>query len=283
MKKIILAALLLSHSAITNADDRFSAVEIKVHQANNNVYMLTGAGGNIGVLATNKGLLLVDDQFEPLAEKIEQAMSSISDQSLKYIVNTHLHGDHTGGNSHFSQKAPIFAHQNVRSRLAKNDDLPDSSLPVVTYEDGVTIHLDQEVIKLIHLAKGHTDGDTVVYFKHANVLHTGDLYFQGRFPYVDLKNGGSVKGYLANVNYMINNMPDDVIIIPGHGVMSNKVELKYFATMIAYSIDRVEKALGKGMSRQEILAMGIGDKYKDMSWRFITEEKWLNTLIDDLQ
>ena len=283
MKKLFLVFLFLTQSVVALADSRFGNVKIEVQQANKNVYMLTGAGGNIGVLATDNGLLLVDDQFAPLAERIELAMSSISKKPLKYIVNTHLHGDHTGGNSYFSHKAPIFAHHNVRSRLKAKEGVEQSSLPVVTYENGVTIHLGKEVIKLIHLAGGHTDGDTVVYFKNANVLHTGDLYFQGRFPYVDLKNGGSVKRYLANVNYLVEHMPKDIVIIPGHGSMSNITELKAFAEMMVYSIDRVEKALAEGKSRQEILTMGIGDGYESMSWRFITEEKWLNTLIDDLQ
>ncbi len=261
----------------------FSKVRIKVIKANNNVYMLQGAGGNIGLLATSKGLLLVDDQFAPLAERIEAAMKSVENKELKYIVNTHFHGDHTGSNDFFAHKAPIFAHQNVRERLANKELAEQVALPVVTYQNGLTIYLDDEEIQLTHFPSGHTDGDTVVYFKKANVLHTGDLFFELGFPYIDLNNGGSVQGYLASVQQLINSIPDDVIIIPGHGKLTGKKRFQDFANMIEYSIERVSKFLDQGKSTQEILALGIGKDYQQWSWRFINEEKWLKTLIKDLK
>jgi len=245
--------------------------------------MLQGPGGNIGVLATKQGLLLVDDKFAPLAEKIESAMKGIEDHELKYIINTHYHGDHTGGNEFFSHKAPIFAHENVRSRLSSKAEHQADSLPVVTYKDGLTIYLANEEIQLRHLPAGHTDGDTYVYFKNANVLHTGDLFFEVGFPYVDINSGGSVKGYLANVRDMLTNMPDDVVIIPGHGKLSDKAGLLAFAQMIAFSIDKVSAALADGKSEQQIIAEGMGEKYQHLSWEFITEEKWLKALVADLK
>lgn len=277
---LIFVSLLFS-SQLAYAWD-LSDVEIKAQKAAGDVYMLTGRGGNIGVLATQKGLLLVDDQFAPLAEKIESAMKAIVNKELKYVVNTHYHGDHTGSNSHFSHKAPIFAHHNVRARLQNNDKLTDDALPVVTYEQGVTIHLANEEIKLTHLPKGHTDSDTIVYFKQANVLHTGDLFFKVGFPYVDLNGGGSVKGYLANVNYMINHFPDNVVIIPGHGELTDKQGLKAFAQMIEYSIALVEKGLAAGKTEAQIIEQGVDEQYKHLSWAFINEEKWLKTLVKDL-
>ncbi len=285
--KAVAVTILLSSSGFA-AD--FDDVKIEVIPAAGDVYMLKGAGGNIGVLATQKGLLLVDDQFSPLSERIETAMKGIVDKELKFIVNTHFHGDHTGGNHYFSHKAPIFAHQNVRQRLkdnAKNNETKQNTkslvaLPVVTYQDGIKIYLQNEQIELTHLPKGHTDGDTIVYFKQANVLHTGDLYFELGFPYIDLKSGGTVKGYLNNVNYMLNNFPDDVVIIPGHGELANKTELRKFARMIEYSIHLVEEALQQGKSEAEIIEQGIGEKHKAWSWRFISEERWLETLISDL-
>lgn len=273
---MIMLSLVISFSASAN---RFADVEITVQPVAEQVYMLKGPGGNIGVLATQKGLLLVDDKFAPLAEKIEKAMKSIVDQELKYVINTHYHGDHTGSNSYFSHKAPIFAHSNVRKRLANNAKLTEDALPVVTYEHGVTIHIEQETVQLTHLPTGHTDSDTIVYFKKANVLHTGDLFFEIGFPYVDLNGGGNVDGYLANVNYMIDNFPDDVAIIPGHGKLTNKAGLKAFATMMADSIVLVKKLLAQGKTDTEILAHGVDEKYKHLSWRFITEERWLKTLI----
>ena len=206
-KSLVAITILLSAvvSVSTSAQEMAEA-EITVQPAAGNVYMLQGPGGNIGVLATDKGLLLVDDKFAPLAEKIEAAMKGIEDKELKYVINTHFHGDHTGSNKFFSHKAPIFAHENVRNRLSNKTDHHAESLPVVTYKDGITIYLDNEEVQLTHLPKGHTDGDTYVYFKKANVLHTGDLFFEVGFPYVDLKSGGSVKGYLAGVKHMLKNM-----------------------------------------------------------------------------
>ncbi|GAA6206247.1 MULTISPECIES: MBL fold metallo-hydrolase [Thalassotalea] len=282
MKKLILGLTLALGSTIIDAQ-QLSEVEITAHKAAGDVYMLTGAGGNIGVLATEKGLLLVDDQFQPLAEKIESAMQSIKNNQLRYVVNTHYHGDHTGSNSYFSHKAPIFAHENVRHRLTDKENHDVNSLPVVTYKDGLNIYLANENIQLTHLPSGHTDGDTIVYFKEANVIHTGDLFFEIGFPYIDLDSGGSVKGYLANVKKIIEQLPDDVVVIPGHGKLTNKAEFNAFAQMIDFSIKRVEKALSEGKSEEDILQMGIGEKYKSKSWSFISEEKWLKTLVKDLK
>ena len=279
-KSLVAIAMLLC--AASNAQEMANA-DITMQPAAGDVYMLQGPGGNIGVLATAKGLLLVDDKFAPLAEKIESAMKGIKDNELKYVINTHYHGDHTGSNEFFSHKAPIFAHENVRSRLSSKADHHADSLPVVTYKDGITIYLDNEEIQLTHLPSGHTDGDTYVYFKNANVLHTGDLFFEVGFPYVDLKSGGSVKGYLASVNHMLNNTPDDVVIIPGHGKLTNKTGLRAFADMLAFSIDKVTNALAAGKSEQQIITEGIGEKYQHLSWAFITEEKWLKTLVADLK
>tara|TARA_R110000751_G_scaffold75947_2_gene152768 strand:+ start:192 stop:1052 length:861 start_codon:yes stop_codon:yes gene_type:complete len=283
-KSLVAITILLSAvvSVSTSAQEMAEA-EITVQPAAGNVYMLQGPGGNIGVLATDKGLLLVDDKFAPLAEKIEAAMKGIEDKELKYVINTHFHGDHTGSNKFFSHKAPIFAHENVRNRLSNKTDHDAESLPVVTYKDGITIYLDNEEVQLTHLPKGHTDGDTYVYFKKANVLHTGDLFFEVGFPYVDLKSGGSVKGYLAGVKHMLKNTPDDVVIIPGHGNLTDKKSLLAFAEMMEFSINKVSTALAAGKSEQQILTDGIGEKYKHLSWAFITEEKWLKTLVADLQ
>mgnify|MGYP003674452483 FL=1 len=283
-KSLVAITILLSAvvSVSTSAQEMAEA-EITVQPAAGNVYMLQGPGGNIGVLATDKGLLLVDDKFAPLAEKIEAAMKGIEDKELKYVINTHFHGDHTGSNKFFSHKAPIFAHENVRNRLSNKTDHHTESLPVVTYKDGITIYLDNEEVQLTHLPKGHTDGDTYVYFRKANVLHTGDLFFEVGFPYVDLKSGGSVKGYLAGVKHMLKNTPDDVVIIPGHGNLTDKKSLLAFAEMMEFSINKVSTALAAGKSEQQILTDGIGEKYKHLSWAFITEEKWLKTLVADLQ
>ena len=283
---ILIVSLTAIYSSLTWSQD-FSSTKIKVTPAAGDVYMLQGAGGNIGVLATKEGLLLVDDEFYPLAQRIEEAMHSIVKKlkfpnQLKYIVNTHYHGDHTGSNGYFSDKAPIFAHENVRHRLHQDDKIDVKALPVVTYLGGLNIHLDQENIQLTHLPNGHTDGDSIVYFKKANVLQTGDLFFELGFPFIDLKSGGSVRGYLANVHYMLEHTPDDVVIIPGHGEITNKTALKAFAKMIEDSISLVTQSLAQGKSEADIISDGISDNYKHLSWSFITEERWLKTLVADL-
>jgi glyoxylase-like metal-dependent hydrolase (beta-lactamase superfamily II) len=278
--KLLGALALITH--ISSTAQTMVDAQITAQAVAGDVYMLQGPGGNIGILATDKGLLLVDDKFSPLAQKIENAMQSIENKPLKYVINTHYHGDHTGSNAFFAQKAPIFAHENVRNRLSMESDNQES-LPVVTYQDGIKIYLDNEEVILSHLPAGHTDGDTYVYFKKANVLHTGDLFFEVGFPYVDLKSGGTVKGYLASVKAMLASTPDNVIIIPGHGKITNKQRLKDFAAMIEFSISRVNKAIAEGKSDDEIIAAGIGDQYKSLSWAFITEEKWLKTLVTDLR
>ncbi len=284
MFKRFLFSITIIFSTVSAANaGEMDDVKLVATKAAGNVYMLTGAGGNIGLLATEQGLLLVDDQFQPLAEKIEAAMQAINNNELKYVVNTHYHGDHTGSNSYFARQAPIFAHQNVRTRLSAEKDSDIYNLPVVTYQDGITIYLDNEEVQLFHLASGHTDGDTVVYFKQANVLHTGDLFFELGFPYIDLDSGGSVNGYLANVKQLIQQMPDDVVIIPGHGKLTDKAAYIAFAEMIEFSINRVTKALSEGKSEQDILSLGIGEKYKNQAWSFITEERWLKTLIQDIK
>ena len=284
MNKVLTATLSLLASAFLSSAAIADENAITATKVAGQVYALQGApGGNIGVLATEKGLLLVDDKYGKYAQDIEKAMKSIIDKPLKYVVNTHYHGDHTGSNSYFSHHAPIFAHENVRNRLAKNEKLTEDALPVVTYDKGVKIFLENEEVQLTHLPSGHTDSDTIVYFKQANTLHTGDLFFEVGFPYVDLNGGGSVKGYLDNVNYMLQNYPDDVKIIPGHGVITDKDGLQAFATMISDCIELVKTSLAKGMSEQDILAQGVAEKYKGLSWSFINEEKWLKTLVKDLK
>ena len=242
-----------------NARD-FDKVNIKVEKVAGQVYVLKGHGGNIGVLATDKGLVMIDSQFKPLAEKIDKAMKSIVDQEVKYIINTHFHGDHTGGNAEFAKHAPIF-----------------------TYTDKVNIFFEGENIQLNHLPKGHTDGDTFVYFKEANVVHTGDLFFNGLFPFIDLNSGGTVTGYLDNVEYIISNMPKDVIIIPGHGEVTNIAGYQEFADMIKFSINKAQQAIKQGMSEADFVNAGIGEKYQHLAWSFITEEKWLKTLYRGLK
>ena len=246
-----------------------------------NIHMLEGKGGNVGVSAGEDGLLIVDDQFASEEQKIRAALKDINPGPLKFVLNTHVHGDHTGGNEAFGKEAVIIAHQNVRKRLV-DDEQPKSALPVVTYENKVSVHFNGEDIDLIHFPNGHTDTDTVIYFRGSNVVHMGDHFFSGRFPFIDLGRNGSVQGYLDNVAAVLADLPDDVKIIPGHGPLSTKADLKAFHGMIDACYTSVKEQVKAGKNLEAILAKGVPAAYTDWGWSFISEERWLATLHDDL-
>lgn len=277
VKNLILIALLINSIFTFASTDRFSKVEIKAKQIRDNIYMLTGSGGNIGVLAGTDGILLVDDQFEPLAHKIEQAVFRLTEdkQKVKYVVNTHYHGDHTGSNVYFSKSASVIAHENVRKRLSVKSK---KGLPVITYQGGVKLHLNKQTIDVQHLSAGHTDGDSVVYFQQANVWHLGDLLFESRFPYVDKKAGGTVKGMINNLTELMNRMDANSIVIPGHGQLTDKYGIAKQIAMIKATQQEVVKMKENGLTMQQSVEQGLSDKWKDWSWSFITEEKWIKTL-----
>ena len=246
-----------------------------------NIHMLEGKGGNIGVSAGKDGLLIVDDQYASEEQKIRGALKGIQPGPLKFVLNTHFHGDHTGGNEVFGKEAIIIAHENVRNRLQTNKK-PKAALPVITYADKVSVHFNGEEIELIHFPGGHTDTDSVVYFRGSNVVHMGDLFFSGRFPFIDLGQGGSVQGYLDNVTAILARLPDDVMLIPGHGPLSTKSDLEAFRAMIDACYRRVKEQVKAGKSIEEIQAQGVPAAYKDWAWRFISEQRWIIILHTDL-
>jgi len=244
------------------------------------IHMLEGSGGNVGVSAGEDGILIVDDKFEKDVDAIRGLLKDIDPGPLKFVLNTHYHGDHTGGNAAFGQEAVIIAHENVRGRLSA-EEKPKSALPVVTYEDKVTVHFNGEDIDLIHFPAGHTDTDSVVFFRGSNVVHMGDHMFANRFPYIDLKGGGNVQGYIDNVAKVLSLIPDDVKIIPGHGPLSTKADLQALHDMIAACYGSVKEQVKAGKTIQEIQAEGVPAAYKDWGWRFISEERWIMILHED--
>lgn len=271
----VFTALSMTAAVSANSMDE---VKISAQQVSKNVYMLAGAGGNIGVLLGNDGTLMIDDQFEPLAPKIEQAIIDIKEAvnpKVSYVVNTHYHGDHTGGNVYFSKSASLLAHENVRKRLAQK---ADQGLPVITYESGVMLHVNNEDVKVMHLPAGHTDGDSVVFFAKANVWHLGDLFFQNRFPYIDTEGGGSVKGYIQNLSSLLLKIDESAQIIPGHGKLANKNDLQNLLSMIIATKLEVQTKRAQGKSQEEIIEEGLSEKWSSWNWSFITEEKWIKTL-----
>ena len=280
-----IAASPLVYSTINpaSAQDRFADVEVKATAIKGSVHMLTGAGGNIGVSAGEDGVLIIDDQFAPLAEKIAAQLGELGSDKPKYVINTHYHGDHTGSNAffHSHKGATILAHENVRVRLANDEKIKPEALPTITYEDGIKIYFNGETLHVMHLAVGHTDGDSVVWFEQPNVMHTGDLFFNGRFPYIDQGAGGNVEGYMDSVKQLLAKIDDETVIIPGHGDISNKQEYSAFLAMISETFNYVKALKQDGKTLDEVKAMGLDDKWADWSWNFINEEKWITTLYTD--
>lgn len=264
------------------AQGRFANVQIKATQVAGSVHMLEGAGGNIGVSVGKDGLLIVDNQFAPLAEKVEAALGKLDKGPINYVLNTHWHGDHTGGNAHFGKKATIVAHANVRKRLAAKSGTAPSALPVVTYRHPITIHFNGEDINIYPQKPGHTDGDSIVHFTQSKVIHMGDQFFNERFPFIDLGSGGDVEGYMATVKWVLDQLEDGTRIIPGHGKLASEKDLRQFYAMLQETTGNVWKAIAAGQSLDEIKEAGVPDKYKSWGEGFINTSRWLTILYNDL-
>ncbi|MEJ6595160.1 MBL fold metallo-hydrolase [Parasphingorhabdus sp.] len=255
--------LVLSACSESNAQeaDRFAAVQISAEPLADGVAVLFGAGGNIGVSYGPDGTVLIDDQFAPLTDKIQAAVKDLGAGPVKYLINTHWHWDHTGGNENLGQSGVmIMAHDHVRDRLIKgNDNVPPAApeaLPVITYHDGIKLHLNGDEVHVQHMKHAHTDGDSIVFWKKANVMHMGDLFFNKvTLPFIDLSSGGNARGILAAAEKALTMADDDTKIIPGHGPMATKTDLIAYRDMMKTVIAAVEKAQGEGKSLQEVKAM----------------------------
>ncbi|MGY8888961.1 MAG: MBL fold metallo-hydrolase [Pseudomonadales bacterium] len=280
MKTLITALLLCVTSIVMNvfAEDRFAKVEIRTEQISENIYVLFGTGGNIGVLNGPDGILMIDDQFAPLADKIRAALDKLGGTTPTYVLNTHYHGDHTGSNAVFGQNSIIMAHDNVRMRLLAGGT-KDSALPVITFATQATIYFNNQEAHLIHMPAGHTDGDAIVYFPNENVIHLGDHFFKDRFPYVDLQAGGTVNGLIDNIVNILSRVDSDTKIIPGHGEMATKVDLQRYLNMLTSTRQFIDAELAQGKSEKSILAAGLAPKWDSWGEGFINEERWLKTLI----
>ncbi|HYH10478.1 MAG TPA: MBL fold metallo-hydrolase [Thermoanaerobaculia bacterium] len=290
MRRLYLTFLLiLAASAVAQQD--FSKVEVKATKVAGSVYMLTGAGGNIGASVGDDGIVIVDDQYAPLAPKIEAALKSITDKPVRFILNTHYHGDHTGGNEHFGKSAPIVAHENVRKRLATGSvrggttipAAPAGALPVLTFNDSVTIHLNGEDVRAVHMPHGHTDGDSVIWFTKSNVVHMGDDYFNGFFPFVDTENGGSVSGLIENIDKVLSTIPNDARVIPGHGPLSDKAGLRAFLDVLRGTREVVAKGVAAGKTAAQLKEEKALAQW-DAAWGqgFIKTNAWIDTLYADV-
>lgn len=270
------------------AQQDWESVEIRATPVAGQVYMLEGRGGNIGVSAGPDGILIVDDQFAPLAPKIRAALSELAPRGarIEFVLNTHYHGDHTGGNPEFGPEAPIIAHANVRERLARprGDDppMPEEGLPVITFGDSLSIHFNGEEVRAIHFPHGHTDGDAVIFFTGSNVVHMGDNLWTGRFPFVDLEAGGSVQGLATAIGRVLSEIPPGARVIPGHGPLSGVDDLRRHKEMLETSMDIVRERMAAGRSMEETVAAGLPEEWDEWGSGFISTERWLETVYQSL-
>lgn len=289
---LVVAIMIICLCAMRTSAQDFSKVEIKVTKVAGNVYMLEGAGGNIGVSVGPDGILIVDDQFAPLADKIKAALKTLGEGKLKFVLNTHYHGDHTGGNIAFGPDAPIIAQTNVRKRLSEEQKSkffnrttpasPKEALPVITFDNAVSVFFNGEEIKVLHFPHGHTDGDSVIFFTGSNVVHMGDDFFNGRFPVVDLEAGGDVEGMTKNIGDIISKLPAGVKIIPGHGALSDADGLKAFHNMLVQTTDIVRKRMAAGKTLDQIKAEGLPEEWKTWGSGFIKTDLWLTLIYTSL-
>jgi glyoxylase-like metal-dependent hydrolase (beta-lactamase superfamily II) len=287
MRRFMLAGvLLLLFARPAPAQQNFDAVVIKPTQVSGNIYMLEGSGGNIGVSTGDDGVLIVDDQYAPLADKIKAALRGLSSGDLKFVLNTHFHGDHTGGNPIFGREATIVAHTNVRKRVSTEQrrgdqtipPIPREGWPVITFHESVSIHFNGEEIRLSHAPAGHTDTDSFIFFTKSNVLHMGDTFFNGRFPFVDTGSGGTVDGLIRNIGVALSQVGPDTRIIPGHGPLGSKEDLRTYHTMLIETTDAVRGMMAQGKTLDQIKAAGFPEKYKDWGSGFISADRWIETI-----
>ncbi|WP_261844894.1 MBL fold metallo-hydrolase [Aliamphritea ceti] len=298
IKRIIQATslCLLTQAGIAVADnhERFKNVKIESQQVSEGLYMLTGAGGNLAVSIGKNGTYLVDDQFAPLTERILTAIKGLGGDVPKFLLNTHWHGDHTGGNENFGKQGSIIvAHDNVRKRMSsdqfikafnrKVEPAPEVALPVITFAEGVNFHWNGDVLQVRHQPNAHTDTDSFVQFKAANVIHTGDIYFAGMYPFIDASSGGSITGVIAAVDQILTVADDKTKIIPGHGKLSNKAELMAYRDMLKVVEGRISKMISEGKTRLQIVeAKPTADLDAKWGGGFMKPDKWVSIVFDGL-
>jgi len=289
-KTLVILSAFVALSAFAQERD-FSKVQMKVVKVAGNVYMLQGAGGNIGVSVGDDGIVIVDDQFAGMAPKIKEALKAITTKPVKYVINTHYHGDHTGGNEIFGREGTIIAHENVRKRLEsgttvhgnKNPPAAKGALPVITFNDRATIHVNGEDVRLIHLPHGHTDGDAMVEFTKSNVVHMGDDFFNGTFPFIDRENGGSIKGLIANLDVVLAKMDNGAMVIPGHGPIANKPVLEGFRDALKGTVAIMNEAIQAGKTLEQVKQEKTLVAWEHLASEFVTLEIYEEGLYKELK
>jgi cyclase len=288
------AALVLCAAGTALAQRDFSKVEVKATRLTDSTYMLAGAGGNIGLSVGEDAVFLIDDQYAPLTERIVAAIAKITPKPVRFVLNTHWHGDHVGGNENFgSAGAILVAHENVRKRMGTEQFIefsrtrvpasPRAALPVVTFTDGVTFHLNGDEIRAAHVARAHTDGDAIVHFLRNDVIHAGDVFWNGLYPFIDASSGGSVRGTLAACDKVLAIAGPQTKIIPGHGPLSDRAGLQAYRDMLAAVVARIEPMVRDGRKVEEIVAAKPTADF-DAQWGkgFIAPHKFAEMVASDL-
>ncbi len=275
------------------AQQDFSKVEIKPQQLAPGVAVLFGAGGNIGVSYGEDGTILIDDQFAPLTEKIQKAVADLGATPVKFLINTHWHGDHSGGNENLGKAgAIIMAHDNVRVRMASDQKTrfgevkasPKAALPVVTYAEGLKLHLNGEEVRAISVPPAHTDGDSIIHWTKSNVIHMGDLFFHKMsYPFIDTGSGGDVRGVIGAAKKALAMADDQTKIIPGHGEVASKADLQAYHDMLAAIVGKVEAGIKEGKTLDQIKAMRPADGYGVNPKGFITADAFVETVYANLK
>ena len=294
--RIVLSAIIIAAAAVPASAQQgdFSKVEVKVEQLAPGVAVLFGQGGNIGLSYGEDGNAVVDDQYAPLTEKILAAIATLDPDPVRFVINTHWHFDHTGGNENLGKRgAVILAHHNVRQRMSTDQLIaalnmkfppsPKGALPVVTFDDGVTLHLNGDTLRAVHVANAHTDGDMLVHWQKANVLHMGDTFFFGStFPFIDLSSGGSINGAIEAAEKGLELANDQTRIIPGHGPMATRAHLVAYLAMLIDIRDKVRAGIRAGRSLEQIKAAKPAQAY-GMPDGFIKPDQFVETVYQSLR
>ena len=283
----VAAALAAASFGETEAFAQDNEISVETTELGDGIFMLsTGIAGNLGLLVGEDGAVLIDDQLPNTGALIEGAVVELAgDEAPRFIVNTHYHGDHAGGNAHLAERgATIAAHHNIRSRLAESPQtwIQEATLPILTFGDDLTFHMNGQTVEVSHLPAAHTDGDAIVYFREADILHMGDIFFSGMFPFIDLNGGGTVDGYLAAMEAAYEMAADETRIIPGHGPMSTRDDLMRSIEMLRETSFRVRSLVEGGADLEAVRAAEpLADYHEDWNWAFITTERMVDTLYYD--
>lgn len=291
MKKVILLSTLLFLMIATFAQEQ--EVNIKSTNVKNDIYMLEGQGGNMGLIIGEDGAILIDDQFARLSDKIKAAIAELTDKPVRFVINTHLHGDHTGGNEAFTQTGSIIvAHENVRTRLSTEQfnklrnqttpPRPQDAWPVVTFTESMSLHFNNEDIQIIHTKNGHTDGDSFIFFKEANVVHTGDALRTGGYPYVDVSSGGSFQGLIDSTDELANLCNEETIVIQGHGPLSNKEEVIWVRDRLQTIKDILQAGIAEGKTADDLINEEVLKDFADWDGGFIKSNNFITIVYEEL-